>query len=266
MNTPYLVITHRRFCVSCRRDVDNEETVINDDDMPVHLGCGTVLDIEGAQMAEGSGRCLGDDLVCQVIDGQAGADALRGQVLWCGRLRRRSFAGRGGCCSLSFSGSRLRLGRHQSGQAAWVAALSVLLLRVAVQQSVGLGVQLGDRFFLRDPLADLLPNLLERGSLHLAVLSESHELFPERLGLFQGFGHAFLRSDLSSLACLRCFSHLYNMFLDVLHLREARGFHDSVFLDLLFQCIKACKLLFGLNPLPLFDFGYFLHLILQDVC
>ncbi|CAE8595389.1 unnamed protein product [Polarella glacialis] len=75
MNTPYLVITHRRFCVSCRRDVDNEETVINDDDMPVHLGCGTVLDIEGAQMAEGSGRCLGDDLVCQVIDGQSGAEA-----------------------------------------------------------------------------------------------------------------------------------------------------------------------------------------------
>ena len=49
MGSPYLVTTHRHFCRSCHREVDEDEIMVNEDELSVHL-CGTVLDFEGLEV------------------------------------------------------------------------------------------------------------------------------------------------------------------------------------------------------------------------
>eukprot|EP00931_Biecheleriopsis_adriatica_P096921 TRINITY_DN70658_c0_g1_i1.p2 TRINITY_DN70658_c0_g1~~TRINITY_DN70658_c0_g1_i1.p2 ORF type:complete len:170 (-),score=24.73 TRINITY_DN70658_c0_g1_i1:185-694(-) len=73
MSAPYLVTSHRHFCRSCRRDVEDEESVVNEDGFHVHLGCGTVLEFQGATLPSGSGRSTGAEL--GMLHGSHGCEA-----------------------------------------------------------------------------------------------------------------------------------------------------------------------------------------------
>eukprot|EP00443_Scrippsiella_acuminata_P105904 CAMPEP_0115736476 /NCGR_PEP_ID=MMETSP0272-20121206/87283_1 /TAXON_ID=71861 /ORGANISM="Scrippsiella trochoidea, Strain CCMP3099" /LENGTH=84 /DNA_ID=CAMNT_0003180671 /DNA_START=31 /DNA_END=282 /DNA_ORIENTATION=- len=71
---PYCVVSHRRWCPGCRRDVDEEETVMNPEDEPVHAGCGWVcLESGFDEGLPGSGRCSGPDLA--LLHGAPGSEA-----------------------------------------------------------------------------------------------------------------------------------------------------------------------------------------------
>eukprot|EP00927_Polykrikos_kofoidii_P085627 TRINITY_DN9359_c0_g1_i1.p1 TRINITY_DN9359_c0_g1~~TRINITY_DN9359_c0_g1_i1.p1 ORF type:complete len:170 (+),score=41.78 TRINITY_DN9359_c0_g1_i1:137-646(+) len=73
MNTPYMVLSHQKFCTVCKRAVEDEEVAVNDDDLSVHLGCGAVLEERGHRSIPGSNRCEGKDLA--VIDAFNGCEA-----------------------------------------------------------------------------------------------------------------------------------------------------------------------------------------------
>jgi len=73
MSSPYCVLTHGLYCVSCRREVEGTESVQNDDDLWVHLGCGTVLDELGHRLPRGSAQCVGEDI--RSVDRRPGTDA-----------------------------------------------------------------------------------------------------------------------------------------------------------------------------------------------
>merc|ERR1719174_2560588 len=68
MNELAFVASHLLRCPFCRRAVDSEEVVVNEDDLPVHVECGTIVEELAHELPAGS---------AQTYDGQVekGVDA-----------------------------------------------------------------------------------------------------------------------------------------------------------------------------------------------
>ncbi|CAK9027295.1 unnamed protein product [Durusdinium trenchii] len=81
MGSPYLVISHRDFCPSCQREVDDEEMMVNEEGLQLHGLCGTVLERQGLHceslQGDQAGGLQGADLSVLEDQGEWLAEQLR---------------------------------------------------------------------------------------------------------------------------------------------------------------------------------------------